>query len=157
MTGVKVTDLASASKAIQVLQRDFGALDVIITMGEHGCAVAGRNSSSAQLVRAHRVKAIDTTGAGDCFVGSLSYFLARAMERNDPCGSSGSDEGSTISFRVEVLADACRKANVIAAHSVTKKGTQSSYHTRDQLPKELFAGEDSQQTVTECKVRRSKL
>lgn len=122
MTGstIKVTDLESATRAIKVLQ-ELGATDVIITMGENGCVVAEKSMNREPvLVKPHVVAAVDTTGAGDCFVGSLAFFLA-------------STTGSMP------LTEACRRANVIAAYSVTKKGTQSSYHTRDQLPRELFA------------------
>ncbi len=117
LTGVKVTDVASASAAIAAL-RALGANDVIITLGENGSVVARREDAAPTLVPPHKVKAVDSTGAGDCFVGSLAFFLARGLP----------------------LMEATRRANVIAALSVTRKGTQSSYLPRAELPPALFNG-----------------
>jgi ribokinase len=61
------------------------------------------------------VKALDTTGAGDAFVGSLAFFLA--------AGKS--------------LSDAIERANRIAAISVQSSGTQTSFPEAKDLPTEL--------------------
>jgi ribokinase len=58
------------------------------------------------------VRAIDTTGAGDAFVGSLAYFLAAGRP----------------------LVDAAELANRIAAVSVQGRGTQTSFPTAAALP-----------------------
>jgi len=60
---------------------------------------------------------VDTTGAGDCFVGSLAYYLSK---RND------------LKFE-EII----RRAVAIATLSVTKHGTQTSYPTWDNLSADL--------------------
>ncbi|MCX6044148.1 MAG: PfkB family carbohydrate kinase, partial [Chloroflexi bacterium] len=65
---------------------------------------------------APQVKAIDTTGAGDAFVGSLSFFLAIGVP----------------------LVDAMRRANQIAALSVQRLGTQSSFPLAAELPADLL-------------------
>lgn len=67
---------------------------------------------------------VDTTGAGDCFVGSLAYFVA--------C-----HEDIT-------LAEQIRRSVWVASQSIRKKGTQSSYLKRDELPDTLFASETFQ-------------
>jgi ribokinase len=114
MTDVKVTDYETAVEAAKKL-RELGVKDVVITLGALGaCVVTDRG---AEHVRGIKVKAVDTTGAGDAFVGSMAYFLAA---------------GNT-------LAAACAKANICAANSVTKRGTQSSYPQRSDLPAQLFA------------------
>lgn len=110
-----IDNLASASKAIDML-RSLGAGDVIITMGANGAAVRSRDMPEAVLIQAPRVTAVDTTGAGDCFVGSLAFFMSKGLS----------------------VVEAVKRANVVAAHSVTRKGTQSSYHKRGELPASLF-------------------
>ena len=68
-------------------------------------------------VAAVPVKAVDTTGAGDAFVGSLAFFLA--------AGKS--------------VPDVMRRANHIAAVSVQSERTQSRFPAAGDLPRELLA------------------
>ena len=77
--------------------------NVVVTLGEKGCAYIENNS--VKIIKADSVKAIDTTGAGDAFVGAFSYALASKLDIE------------------ECLKLALKKAT----DSVTKKGTQSSY------------------------------
>ena len=77
--------------------------NVVVTLGEKGCAYIENNS--VKIIKADSVKAIDTTGAGDAFVGAFSFALASKLDIE------------------ECLKLALKKATV----SVTKKGTQSSY------------------------------
>ena len=76
----------------------------IVTLGSQG---AVHISADGQLtkVSAPKVTAIDTTGAGDAFVGAFAYSLA-----------SGSDPVSAMTLGIKV-----------ASFSVTRKGAQSSY------------------------------
>ena len=92
-----------------------GARAVILTLGERGCLV--HTAAESLLVPAERVAARDTTGAGDAFVGSLAYFLARG----------------------ESLSEAAARANRIAAISVQAPGTQTSFPAAASLPAELLA------------------
>jgi ribokinase len=87
-----------------------GAGSVILTLGERGCLVVTPEEETH--VPVEPVEAIDTTGAGDAFVGSLAYFLAAARP----------------------LVDAADRANRIAAISVTGRGTQTSFPTAAELP-----------------------
>ena len=77
--------------------------NVVVTLGEKGCAYIENNS--VKIIKADSVKAIDTTGAGDAFVGAFSFALASKLDIE------------------ECLELALQKAT----DSVTKKGTQSSY------------------------------
>lgn len=52
---------------------EMGPKAVFVTMGEHGCYY--RNSTSHGLAPAYKVKAIDTTGAGDAFMGAMLWQL----------------------------------------------------------------------------------
>ena len=76
----------------------------IVTLGSQG---AVHISADGQLTKvpAPKVTAVDTTGAGDAFVGAFAYSLA-----------SGSDPVSAMTLGIKV-----------ASFSVTRKGAQSSY------------------------------
>lgn len=54
--------------------RQMGASNVIITLGKIGSAVAAGNDIT--LIPARKVKAVDTTAAGDTFVGATAVKLA---------------------------------------------------------------------------------
>ncbi|WP_179395614.1 ribokinase [Lacticaseibacillus absianus] len=73
LTGIKVTDEASMQAAASALHA-LGIAAVIITVGAHGAYydVAGRHG----IVPAFPVKAVDTTAAGDTFIGAMSSVLA---------------------------------------------------------------------------------
>ena len=77
--------------------------NIVVTLGEKGCAYIKNNS--VKILDTDTVKAIDTTGAGDAFVGAFSFALASKLDIE------------------ECLKLALQKAT----DSVTKKGTQSSY------------------------------
>ncbi len=87
---------------------------LIVTLGDKG-AVFTTKVGEVRHVGAPVVKAIDTTGAGDAFVGAFSVGIA-----------SGMDEESAIA-----LGCAC------ASDSVTRLGTQSSYPSQDRAA-EIF-------------------
>lgn len=93
--------------------RARGSRTVVLTLGERGCVVA--TAGEELLVPADAVDALDTTGAGDAFVGSLACFLARG----------------------EPPAEAAGRANRIAAISVGRHGTQTSFPAADELPPAL--------------------
>lgn len=76
----------------------------IVTLGSKG-AVHISPTGELHYVSAPSVVAVDTTGAGDSFVGSFAYSLA-----------SGADPVTAMSFGIK-----------IASLSVTRKGAQSSY------------------------------
>lgn len=114
LTGLPVTTLEEAERAARVLI-GRGAGMVILTLGERGSLLV--NEQGTTYVSATPVRAVDTTGAGDAFIGSLAYFMA--------AGKS--------------LSEAMRRANYIAAISVQASGTQTSFPTADQLPPELLA------------------
>ena len=77
--------------------------EIILTLGEEGA----RHLNSELHVPAIKVNPVDTTGAGDAFVGTFASALAAGNE----------------------LAEAMRKGCIAAGLSVTKKGAQSSYPT----------------------------
>ena len=105
LTGAPVQTLDDALLAAQMIL-NRGARNVLITLGARGSLLV--NAATAEHIPAPSVTAVDTTGAGDAFVGSLAYYLAG--------GAS--------------LRDAIAEANVIAAISVQTPGTQASYPRR---------------------------
>jgi ribokinase len=114
LTGIKVNDEAAAARAADKL-RQRGVGTVILTLGARGAFIA--DGSGALLVAGFKVKAVDTTAAGDVFNGALAVALA---------------EGQT-------LAAAARFANAAGAISVTRLGAQPSAPTRKEIEKFLRA------------------
>jgi ribokinase len=105
MTGTAVRSIDDAAAVARQLF-DAGASAAVITLGERGVLVADRDG--ATHIQAIPVDVVDTTGAGDVFIGALTYVLGRA----------------------EPLRRAARYANAAAALSVTKVGTQASFPSR---------------------------
>ena len=104
LTVVEVKDRESASAAAHKLL-EFGVKTVILTMGASGYLTV--SNEGTEFVPARKVKAADSTAAGDAFTGSLAVGLA---------------QGRTLS-------DAALFANSVAALSVTKMGAQPSMPT----------------------------
>jgi ribokinase len=80
-----------------------GLRKVIVTLGENGALCA--DEAGVRHIAAHRVTPVDTTGAGDAFIGSFAAFLAGG------CAES----------------EAIERANVYAALSTLAVGTQKSF------------------------------
>ena len=72
LTGITVETLEDANKAGQAFL-EKGVKFAIITLGSRGAAVIGKDF--CELVPAYKVEAIDTTAAGDSFIGGLSSKL----------------------------------------------------------------------------------
>lgn len=105
LTGMPVQTLAEAEAAAQKL-RSRGAEVVILTLGERGALLV--DGAGVEHVPAIKVDAVDPTGAGDAFIGSLAVYLGEGL----------------------ALRDAIGRANVVAALSVTRIGTQVSFPKR---------------------------
>ncbi len=108
ITGMPVETLEEI-EAAAVRLREMGAQLTVVTIGERGAMLV--NEKGSTHVRAEQTKAVDTTGAGDAFIGSLAYFLSRG----------------------KIINEAIKRANSIAAISVTKVGTQVSFPQRHEL------------------------
>ncbi len=109
------TELSRLSNdALHALCRTLGPAVVIVTLGKQGCLVS--QASGPIFIPAHKVKAIDTTGAGDAFVGGFSAGF--------------------VEFNGDIVA-AARFGGAVAALSVTRQGTAPSMPTRRELEKFL--------------------
>lgn len=100
LTGVKVSDEKSASKAAGILTSK-GIENVIITMGSKGAYLY--SESVKKMIPGYKVNAVDTTAAGDTFNGALAVALLEGIEMEE-----------AIVF-----------ANKAAAIAVTRPGAQS--------------------------------
>ncbi|XP_051941796.1 ribokinase isoform X2 [Hippocampus zosterae] len=117
LTGSSVNNVEEARCATrELLRRGCGA--VIITLGAQGCVVLEAPESTSKHVPTSPVSAVDTTGAGDSFIGALAYYVAHYP-----------------AMRLEEVA---RRAGQVAAVSVQSMGTQSSYPHKRDLGAELF-------------------
>ncbi len=80
LSGVEVTDAPSAYAAAHVF-RQRGVKCVLITLGANGVAVV--DDGGERHLPAHVVKAVDTTAAGDTFIGGISAGLVEGMPIDD--------------------------------------------------------------------------
>ncbi|HET8922864.1 MAG TPA: ribokinase [Candidatus Acidoferrum sp.] len=111
ITGIPVHSLEDAQKCVEFLLQQ-GIPRVVITLGERGSLAAGPDG--VELIPAFKVQAMDTTGAGDAFIGSFAVFLAEGHAEKE----------------------AIRRANLYAALSTTKVGTQKSFCHRSEFEEE---------------------
>ncbi|GAB4479619.1 MAG: ribokinase [Anaerolineales bacterium] len=95
-------------KAVQALLAR-GVRSLIVTLGEQGCLVA--QGTQRHNLPAHTVKAVDTTAAGDAFVGAFAVAWA---------------EGKS-------LLEAAQWGNTAGAIAVTRPGAQPSLPTRQEV------------------------
>jgi ribokinase len=108
LTGMPVSnDDEIAEAASSLLSK--GLKNLIVTLGDKGAL--WMHGSERQHVTAPSVKAVDTTGAGDAFIGCFAAELAK---------------GTAVDA---AIAQAVR----YASHSVTGKGTQTSYATAEEF------------------------
>jgi ribokinase len=114
LTGMPVGDQAEAEAAATAL-RGLGVGTVILTLGERGALLA--REEKTELFPAFDVTSVDTTAAGDAFVGGFAVALA---------------EGQS-------LAEAVRWGNAAGALATTKLGAQPSLPTRQEI-KEFIKG-----------------
>lgn len=91
---------------------------LVVTLGDRGAAVVV--DGHVRRVAALPVRAVDTTGAGDAFVGGFSYSI----------GSGARAE------------DALRLATICGSLSTLQRGTQASFPTAKQVLDQSFSSHD---------------
>lgn len=102
LTGKPVESLDEIKTAAQVLL-DTGMQNVIVTLGSRGALWLAQDIE--ELIESRKVDALDTSGAGDAFIGCFSHYY---VETGD-------------------IERSLKLANIYAADSVTRRGTQASY------------------------------
>jgi len=111
IAGMPVKDLDDAKKCAEKLV-GYGIKRVIITLGANGSLLAGKEGM--EHVPAFAVKSIDSTGAGDAFIGSFAVFLGEGLPERE----------------------AVKRANLYAGLSTTAIGTQKSFYDRSRFDAE---------------------
>jgi ribokinase len=108
LSGTSVVDAASGKLAAQQLLAR-GVRVVLLTMGEHGVLIA--QASGMEAIPAQKVEVVDTTAAGDTFVGAFAVGILSGLS----------------------VIEASRQATYAAALTVTKFGAQTSIPTKAEV------------------------
>ena len=105
ITGLPVQNVDQAKKCAEKFLSG-GVKRIIITLGANGSLLAGNDGM--EHIPAFTVKSIDSTGAGDAFIGSFAAFLGEGIPERE----------------------AVRRANLYAGLSTAGVGTQKSFYDR---------------------------
>ena len=111
ITGLPVHSVDEAKKCAGALLQQ-GFRKVILTLGSRGALLASPEGS--EVIAPFTVTPVDTTGAGDAFIGSFAVFLAAGLPEKE----------------------AVTRANLYAGLSTTRVGTQKSFPTREEFTAE---------------------
>ena len=114
ITGAAVKTVDDAKKCAEKLIGG-GVRRVIITLGANGALLASHDG--CEHVPPFKVDAVDSTGAGDAFIGSFAVFLGEGVPEKE----------------------AVRRANLYAGLSTTGVGTQKSFYDRARFDREWTA------------------
>ncbi|BAK81821.1 ribokinase [Candidatus Arthromitus sp. SFB-rat-Yit] len=114
LTGIKINSIDDAKKAGEFFLNK-GVKFSVITLGEKGALIVGRNFH--ELVHAFKVNAVDTTAAGDSFIGALSSKL------------------NFKNLNRETLKDAVSFGNKVSSITVQRKGAQPSIPYLEEIKK----------------------
>jgi ribokinase len=108
ISGLPVRNVDDAKRCAEKLLSS-GIRRVLITLGANGSLLAGKEGIAH--VPAYFMKSVDSTGAGDAFIGSFATFLGEGLPEKE----------------------AVMKANLYAGLSTLGVGTQKSFYPRDRF------------------------
>ncbi len=114
--GAWLADHLGCNGTAAALHERLGGIGVVLTRGSEGAEVASRDGAWHEPALA--IQAIDTTAAGDCFVGVLAHRLDRG----------------------ETLQAAVRRASAAAGLCCTRHGSQDSIPTAAETDRLIAAG-----------------
>lgn len=117
LTNTKITNLEEAKKAADIMINK-GIPYVLVTLGEKGSLLVSKKEECC--IPSQKVLAVDTTAAGDSFVGALAAKLAQEEE-----------------LSMETIKKSALFATQIAAITVQRKGAQASLPHLRELSVEL--------------------
>ncbi|XP_056424568.1 ribokinase isoform X6 [Hyla sarda] len=118
LTGLPVRSPSDAGAAGSALLAK-GCHLVLVTLGGEGCVIVSKEEPGHRHIATHKVTAVDTTGAGDSFIGALAFFIAQYPQLG--------------------IEEMVKRSNHIASVSVQTAGTQTSYPYRKDLPQDIFS------------------
>lgn len=122
LTGIEICTVDDARKASEILKERSNAKTVVIKLGDKGSYIYSGNEG--ELIPSYKVKAVDTTAAGDAFTAALAI---KYIEHNN-------------------IKEAVKYANAVGALTVTKLGAQPSIPTKDEV--EGFIKKNQQQRIS---------
>jgi ribokinase len=120
LAGYSSSTEVSMSELASVLKQKTNSKAIILTIGSEGCA--GFDDEGYWEIPGISIDAVDTTGAGDAFIGAMTCALSKG----------GSNREAT------------KWANYVAALSVTKKGSFPSYSGRKEVEKFIISVNQSE-------------
>lgn len=110
-------EAAQLSDALGVTAAQIDVPEVLITKGPEGAVWRNQKTGEEIVVAAHKVTPVDTTGAGDCFIGNFA---------------AGLDQGLDVK-------DALLRASAASAIQVTREGTATVMPTAEEVTAFLAA------------------
>lgn len=110
MTGFQIQNISDTDQAAQQLLSK-GVKNLIVTLGNKGSVIFEGNTNNSVDIPAWKVQAVDTTAAGDCFIGAFAVGLSKEKS----------------------VKDAAAFASAAAAISVTRLGAQPSLPKIDEV------------------------
>ncbi len=100
------------TEKISIKKKEYGIKNIILTLGDKGSILFSKDNNIKKY-DVYKVKAVDTTAAGDSFIGAFTMKI---------CESGNSDE-------------AIKYATAVSAIVVTRQGAQDSIPTREEIEK----------------------
>lgn len=116
MTKLRVDSIDDCRIACKMIL-DKGCRSVILTMGANGAMFVNRNQA-LHIPVPQKIEPVDTTGAGDSFMGALAFFI--------------------VHYNHLPIEEQIKRCNLIASYTVLRPGTQESYPYKSELPSEIF-------------------
>jgi ribokinase len=117
ITGIPVRNVEDAKKCARKLLAG-GVNRIFLTLGTNGSFLSGREGM--EHIPAFSMTSVDSTGAGDAFIGSFAVFLGEGVPERE----------------------AVRRANLYAGLSTLNVGTQKSFYERPLYDAEWAARND---------------
>ncbi|WP_066503340.1 ribokinase [Abyssisolibacter fermentans] len=108
LTDIKINNFDDVIRGSKMLLEQ-GVVEVIVTLGDKGCVYV--NNKKIKQYNAYKVNALDTTAAGDSFIGAIAVGKAQGMD----------------------IDEAIQTATKVSAITVTRSGAQSSIPTKKEV------------------------
>lgn len=136
LTGMDMRDIPSTEAAARKLL-EHGAQNVIVTLGSKGALFV--DTSTSTHVETFKVDVVDTTAAGDAFIGGFAVKLLERSKRSlTPVDAT---EGESYAEHIE---EAVRYGCACGALACTKFGAQPSLPAKEEVEKFITSGTNYQ-------------